>query len=167
MIFSCVQHLRIQVQGHEGPRVEQDRGQDDCMVPDDLQGALSVEDLVDGGIRYIGDAYEEDGEGAGDEHDDGGDRQEGAPGPQHILGEEQGQNEDWDWDWTVDHTKESHAEMHQDGYESSLKHCWLFLGGLEPHAEGVKESSFTESLGHILMDGIAHEVNFSEDDKHY
>jgi hypothetical protein len=46
------------------------------MIPDELQGALGVEDLVDGGIRHIGDAYEEDGEGAGDEHDDGGDREE-------------------------------------------------------------------------------------------
>ena len=64
------------------------------MVPDELQGALSVEDLVDGGIRHIGDAYEEDGEGAGDEHDDGGDRQEGAPGRQLGLGDEQGHNED-------------------------------------------------------------------------
>jgi hypothetical protein len=67
----------------------------------------------------------------------------------------------------VDHTEDCHAEMHQDGYESSLKHSWLFLGGLEPHAERIKESSFTEILGNNLMDRIAHEVNFSEDDKHH
>jgi hypothetical protein len=67
----------------------------------------------------------------------------------------------------VDHTEEGHAEMHQDGYEGSPKHSWLCLGGLQPQAEGVEESSFTESLGHNLMDWITHEVNFSENDKHY
>ena len=64
------------------------------MIPKDLQCALCVEDLVNGSIRYIGDAYEENGEGAGDEHDDGGDTQEGAPSRNLVLGDEKGQHDD-------------------------------------------------------------------------